>query len=330
MNTTNASHQAQSKLSKPKLSNYGTSNPFTRLPQTAGIGFKPEHLDETLAYNKDLLWCEVHPENYFLNHGPRLAALEAIAQRHPLSLHGVGGSLGGAERPDPSHLAKIKALVDRFNPAAVSEHAVWSSNGGHYFADLLPLPRTEQALAQLINGVDAYQNGVGRTILIENPTNYLDFVSEMDEPDFLVAAAQKSGCGLLLDINNLFLSAHNCKMDPHAYIKALPPALVGEIHIAGHVADEHLGDSLLIDSHAHPVAPSVWSLLEFALAHLGPKPVLLERDANLPPFAELIAERDQAQSIILAAKNKQLNGDDAPIQPASARLTPTSLPVEIL
>ena len=268
-------------------------------PARAGIGLKPDHYDQALASVDAGLWFEVHTENYFIDGGQRLEKLQLIRERFPLSFHGVGASLGGPALPEADHLARVKQLVDRFQPDFVSEHAVWSRMGGQYFADLLPLPCTREALQRLVDGISHYQEAIGRTILIENPTNYLALKSEMDEVDFLLEACSRSGCGLLLDVNNLYLSSHNCGMDAKAYIRSLPKELVGEIHVAGYNQDEKFADRLLIDSHASAVSESVWRLLDFSLDQLGPKPVLLERDANIPPFAALLGERQHADNIIL-------------------------------
>jgi len=265
---------------------------------TAGIGLKPDHFDQAFSSNESGLWFEVHTENYFIDGGQRLEKLRSIGERLPLSFHGVGASLGGPDLPDAHHLAKVKQLVDEFQPAIVSEHAVWSRLGGQYFAELLPLPRTHEALQRLVDGINCYQEAIGRSILIENPTNYLALKSEMDEVEFLLEACKRAGCGLLLDVNNLYLSSQNCGIDAHHYINSLPAQLVGEIHIAGFDLDEKFGDQLLIDSHASPVNQSVWQLLDFTLGQLGPKPVLLERDANLPAFQVLMDERNYAQDLV--------------------------------
>ena len=266
----------------------------------AGVSLKHAHAEHALANPEVGLWFEVHTENYMVAGGPRLEQLRRIRETYPLSFHGVGASLGGPASPDPRHLTAVRRLVDGFEPVLVSEHAVWSrANDGVWFADLLPLPRTRDALRRMVEGVDRYQNAVGRRILIENPTNYLAFVSEMDEPEFLNEIAQRSGCGLLLDVNNVHLSARNCAIDPEHYIERLAGALIEEIHIAGYEADEELGDALLIDTHAAPVSEAVWDLLDFALARLGPRPVLLERDGKLPPFEALMAERHRAAAALL-------------------------------
>lgn len=269
----------------------------------AGVSLKAEHYEDVLALPQTGSpdpgtgepWFEVHTENYFVAGGPRLDYLSAIRERHQLSFHGVGASLGSLFVPDTNHLDQVKALVDRFQPALVSEHAVWSRAEQTYFADLLPLPRTQSALQQLIDGIDRYQTHIGRRILIENPANYLDFKSEMDEPDFLVEAAQRAGCGLLVDVNNLYLSGRNIGIDTHAYVSRIPAELVGELHVAGHDPDPQFGARLLIDSHAAEVALPVWELLAHALERFGDTPVCLERDARIPPFADLMRERLQAQ-----------------------------------
>ena len=264
----------------------------------AGVGLKQPHVEHALAHSEPRLWFEVHTENYMVAGGPRLAQLRQIREAFPLSFHGVGASLGGPAPPEPRHLAEVRRLVDEFDPVLVSEHAVWSSANGVWFADLLPLPRTGDALRRLAEGVDRYQEAIGRRILIENPTNYLPFVSEMDEPDFLTEIAVRTGCGLLLDVNNVYLSARNCGIDPEQYIEALPADRIEEIHIAGYEADENLGEALLIDSHAAPVSEAVWNLLDVTLAHLGPRPVLLERDGNLPRFETLMEERRLAAAAL--------------------------------
>jgi len=279
----------------------------------AGINLKPQHYEEALAQLKipsSGLWFEVHTENYFVKGGPRLNYLHKIAENFPLSFHGVAGSLGSyTEKPadiTSRHLAQVSHLVQRFNPVLVSEHAVWSTSQHAYFSDLLPLPRTQQALDSLCDGIDRYQEAIGRPILVENPTNYLDFISEMDEADFLMEAANRTGCGLLVDVNNLYLSYRNTDLDPHQYLSALDSSKVGEIHIAGFDADPNFPDKLLIDSHASPVDEEVWALLETAISVLGPTPVLLERDDNVPEFSELMQERDRAQSVLTATSGVAL------------------------
>lgn len=264
----------------------------------AGVGLKQPHVEHALAHSEPFLWFEVHTENYMVAGGPRLAQMRRIREVFPVSFHGVGASLGGPAPPAPAHLAAVRRLVDEFDPVLVSEHAVWSSANGVWFADLLPLPRTGEALRQLVDGVDRYQEAIGRRILMENPTNYLPFTSEMDEPDFLNEVAARTGCGLLLDVNNAYLSARNCGIDAERYIESLAADRIEEIHVAGFEADENLGEALLIDTHAAPVSEAVWSLLDFAIAHLGPRPVLLERDGKLPAFETLMQERRRAAAAL--------------------------------
>ena len=263
-------------------------------PAGAGVGLRQPHVERALAHRGSAPWFEVHTENYMVAGGPRLAQLRRVRESFPVSFHGVGASLGGPAPPERRHLLAVKRLVDEFEPALVSEHAAWSRANGVWFADLLPLPRTGDALRRLAAGVGRYQDAIGRRILIENPASYLPFVSEMDEPDFLNEVAERSGCGLLLDLNNVYLSARNCGIDPGRYVEALAGDRIGEIHIAGFEADENLGEALLIDTHAAPVSEAVWDLLDFALARLGPRPVLLERDGKLPPFEVLMEERRRA------------------------------------
>ena len=264
----------------------------------AGVGLRQPHVEHALEHSEPFLWFEVHTENYMVAGGPRLAQLRRIREAFPVSFHGVGASLGGPTPPAPRHLAAVGRLVDAFDPVLVSEHAVWSSANGVWFADLMPLPRTGDALRRLVDGVDRYQEAIGRRILMENPTNYLPFKSEMDEPDFLNEVAARTGCGLLLDVNNVYLSARNCGIDADQYIESLTADRIEEIHIAGFEADENLGEALLIDTHAAPVSEAVWSLLDFALVHLGPRPVLLERDGKLPAFETLMQERHLAAAAL--------------------------------
>ena len=296
----------------------------------AGLGLKQPHVESALAQRGSPLWFEVHTENYMVAGGPRLARLRKIRESFPVSFHGVGASLGGPAPPEPGHLSAVKRLVEAFEPVLVSEHAAWSRADGVWFADLLPLPRTGDALRQLVEGVDRYQTAIGRRILLENPTNYLPFVSEMDEPDFLNEVAGRSGCGLLLDLNNVYLSARNCGIDPERYIETLAGDRVGEIHVAGFEADENLGDALLIDTHAAPVSEAVWDLLDFTLARLGPRPVLLERDGKLPSFAALMEERHRAETARARAQRLPDPGHERTAASGSdpERTTTSDLPTE--
>lgn len=265
---------------------------------TAGVAFKPQHFDEAVAAPAAGLWFEVHAENYMVAGGPRLAMLEALRAARPLSLHGVGLSLGGAELPDRDHLAALRQLVDRFDPFLVSEHLAWSRIGTRCLPDLLPVPRTGEALSCITRNIDIVQQALGRQILIENPAHYLPVDALWSEPEFLREIVWKTGCGLLLDVNNVAVAAHNLGYHAGRYLADLPHDAIGEIHIAGHAPDPVHGDGLLIDSHDRPVSETVWALLENLLGHTGPRPVLLERDGDVPPFADLMAERDRAAAIL--------------------------------
>ena len=264
----------------------------------AGLGFKPEFAEDALAARDPGLWFEVHPENYLVAGGPRLALLEALRATHPLSLHGVSMSLGGAAPPDADHLRRFAALADRLQPALISEHVAWSRFGGAYAPDLLPLPRTTEALRQGAANLSRMQDALQRRVAIENPTHYLTLSHEWGEVDFLHELVRRSGCGLLVDVNNVFVSASNVGVDAAAWIDAIDGDAVMEIHVAGHRVDADATTGLLIDSHDAAVATPVWDLLERLTARIGPRPTLVERDGNLPPFAELSAERGRAQSVL--------------------------------
>lgn len=266
---------------------------------SAGLGLKPQHFDAARDCRADGLWFEVHPENYMVEGGPRLAWLEAIRARFPLSLHGVALSLAADAEPDAVHLARFRKLIDRFEPALVSEHLAWSTWGGDYRPDLLPFPRTVEALVRIAANVARAQDALRRRIAIENPSHYLRLEGhEFGEIEFLSELARRTGCGLLLDVNNVYVSARNLGCDPAAYLDAFPAALVEEVHLAGHSVDPNLGAALLIDSHDAPVAPEVWALYERLIARVGPRPTLIERDGNVPDFAELLAERGQAHATL--------------------------------
>ena len=268
---------------------------------SAGLGLKPQHYDEARLAPADGLWFEVHPENYMVDGGPRLAWLETIRTRHPIALHGVGLSLAADAAPDVSHLQRFVALVRRIEPALVSEHLAWSGWRGAYRPDLLPFPRTDEALARLADNIDRVQLALGRRIAIENPSHYLRIEGhDYDEIAFLTELARRSGCGLLLDVNNVFVSARNLRFDPVAYVDAFPGEHVDEVHLAGHSADPTLGEALLIDSHDAPVSPAVWSLYERLIARIGPQPTLIERDDNLPAFEVLQLERRRAEAVLRA------------------------------
>jgi len=245
------------------------------------------------------LWFEVHPENYLVDGGPRLRWLAAIRDRHPVSLHGVALSLAADAPPDAGHLKRLAALADRIEPALVSEHLAWSTWRGAYHPDLLPFPRTGEALARIADNVSRAQDALRRPIAIENPSHYLRVDGhEWAEIDFLAELARRTGCGLLLDVNNVFVSAANLGFSAEDYLDAFPGEAVREIHLAGHSRDPDLGERLLIDSHDAPVCAQVWALHERLVARIGPRPTLVERDDHLPPFEELLAERDRAHAAL--------------------------------
>jgi uncharacterized protein (UPF0276 family) len=269
------------------------------MTMTAGLGFRLEHLEDALTAHKPGLWFEVHAENYMVAGGPRLRALVALAERCPISLHGVGLSLASVTPPEPEHLRRLRALVDRIGPAAVSDHLAWQTWEGAHHSDFLPFPRTRQALAITCDHVARVQEALGRAIMVENPSLYVDLPGhDMDEASFLTELAARTGCGLLVDVNNIHVSAANLGFSAEARIDAIPAEIVGEIHLAGHCADPASG--LLIDSHDAPVGDPVWRLYQRLIARIGARPTLIERDDAIPPFAELMRERDRAHRLLVA------------------------------
>jgi uncharacterized protein len=266
---------------------------------SAGLSLKSEHFDAALAATDEGLWFEVHPENYMVDGGPRLAWLAAIAERHPVSLHGVAMSLAGDDPLDVQHLARFVALVRRIKPALVSEHLAWSRTAGSYLPDLLPFARTTQSLQKICAHVSQFQDALRCVIALENPSHYLRIDGhEWDEQSFLAEIAQRTGCGLLLDVNNVFVSAVNMSFDAAAYIDSFPAMYVQEIHLAGHTPDPQFGAALLVDSHDANIAPEVWALYERLINRIGPRPTLIERDGNVPEFATLMQERSIAQRLL--------------------------------
>jgi uncharacterized protein len=266
---------------------------------TAGLGLKPAHFADALADTSPGLWFEVHPENHLVDGGPRIAWLRAIAERHPLSLHGVSLSLAGLHRPDAGHLQRLGRLVQTVSPALVSEHLAWCALDGQVLPDLLPFVRDDAALARTAAHIDEVQQALGRRIAIENPSHYLSLPGHTwREPDFMNELARRTGCGLLLDVNNVFVSAHNLGFDANAMLRAYDADAVMEIHLAGHHADPQLGTQLLIDGHDTPVCEAVWRLYADLIAEIGPRPTLIERDDHLPDFDTLMRERDRAHRLL--------------------------------
>ena len=265
----------------------------------AGIGLKPQHYAEAISDPAAGAWFEIHPENYMCDGGPRHAALAMVRDRHPLSFHGVGLSLAGDEALDETHLARLRRLVDRYEPFLVSEHLAWSRRAGAYRPDLLPFPRTHVALARIARNIDRTQEVLGRHILIENPSLYLALEGhDYSEVDFLADLCSRTGCGLVLDVNNVHVSANNLGYSADVYLDAIPGSLIGELHLAGHAPDPSVGEGLLIDTHGAPVDQLVWRLYRRLINRIGLRPTLIERDDNIPIYADLAAERDAAAAIL--------------------------------
>jgi uncharacterized protein (UPF0276 family) len=273
------------------------------LPASAGVGFKPEHAGAILAAAQPIGFFEVHAENYMGAGGPPHAQLTALHERYALSVHGVGLSIGSMQALDRAHLLRLRTLCDRYAPASFSEHLAWSSHDGVYFNDLLPLPYTEATLGRVADHVDEVQTVLGRQMLLENPSTYLSFAeSTIPEVDFLAELSRRTGCGLLLDINNVFVSATNHGTPPLAYLDRFPLDRVREIHLGGHDEDtDDAGAPLLIDSHRLPVAGEVWTLYRRVIARTGAIPTLIEWDNDVPDWPTLRAEAIAAQQILSGA-----------------------------
>jgi hypothetical protein len=268
------------------------------LPGRVGIGLRAPHVAELLAGHPRVAWLEAHTENY-LGGGPAVRALGAIRERYPVSLHGVGLSLGSVEGLDRRHLGRVADLVRRVEPALVSEHLSWSIAGGVYFNHLLPLPYTEESLSLVSAHVSQVQEALGHPLLVENPSSYLRFRhSPIPEPEFLAELARRTGCGLLCDVNNVFVTCANLGQDPGAYLAALPPDSVGEIHLAGHARNDADGHIILIDDHGSRVAAPVWDLYGRALARFGAVPSLIEWDTDIPTLGVLLEEAQRAERIV--------------------------------
>ena len=269
------------------------------IPAAAGIGLRGPYHQEFLVDSPDVAWLEVHSENYMMPDSVAAGALTRIRERYPISLHGVGLSIGSTDPLNSGHLERLRQLADRIRPGLISEHLSWSSIQGEYLHDLLPLPYTEEALAHLVDRVDAVQAALGSTIALENVSSYLQFShSTISEPEFLAEVAARSGCAILLDINNVYVSATNHGYDPNDYIDAIPPNRVAEIHLAGHSEQRFDGRTVLVDTHDGRVCPDVWDLFRKALSKLAEVPVLIEWDANLPELDVLLAEARTAREIM--------------------------------
>lgn len=269
---------------------------FSHLPNTPGVGYKPQHYSDILDEPGPVGWLEVHAENYMGDGGRPLAQLDYLADRFPISVHGVGLSIGGEGSLDAAHLNRLCVLCDRVKPASFSEHLAWSTHDAKFLNDLLPLPYTAQTVARVADHIKEVQDHVGRRMLLENPSSYLWFdESTMAETEFLFQVSEAAGCGLLLDVNNVFVSATNLKMDARTYIDAFPVDKVGEIHLGGHDEDEdEHGAPLLIDSHGREIVDPVWALFDYTLAKSGPRPTLIEWDTDVPAWPTLRAEAERA------------------------------------
>ncbi len=275
----------------------------SHLPACTGVGFKPAHFRDILAAPQPLGFFEVHAENYMGAGGPPHAQLGALRERYALSVHGVGLSIGSMRPLNRDHLVRLKMLCDRYAPESFSEHLAWSSHGGVYFNDLLPLPYTQQTLARVAEHIDEVQTALGRQMLLENPSTYIRFSeSTIAEVDFLIEISKRTGCGLLLDINNVFVSAKNHGTQPRAYLDTFPLDRVKEIHLGGHDEEvDDVGAPLLIDTHGSPIAEAVWTLYAQLIARTGALPTLIEWDNDVPDWPTLLAEAVAAQNILCDA-----------------------------
>jgi uncharacterized protein (UPF0276 family) len=282
------------------------------IPARAGIGLRFQHHQAVLEAPPDVSFMEVHTENY-MGGGSPMRYLDAVRRDFPVSLHGIGLSLGSAEGLDAGHLDRVRQVAERIEPGLVSEHVAWSVSGGNYLADLLPLPMTEEALATVCRNVDQMQSVLRRRILVENPSTYLQFRhSTIPEWEFIAAVAARTGCGILCDINNIYVSVKNHGWDASAYVAKLPPAAIGEIHLAGHSVRELAdGSTLRIDDHGSRVIDEVWSLYAEALRRFGPVPTLIEWDTDVPPLDVLIGEARHADALIRAAGDEGGRADAA-------------------
>lgn len=270
------------------------------LPARPGVGYKPQHYADLLSDPAPVTWLEIHAENYMGDGGRPLAQLRVLSERFPISVHGVGLSIGGEAPLDRDHLARLKHLLGWLDPASFSEHLAWSTHDGAFLNDLLPLPYTDATLNRVCRHIDEVQEVLGRQMLLENPSSYLAFEdSTWEEPAFLREIARRTGCGLLLDVNNVFVSATNLGYAPQDYIDRYPLEAVGEIHVAGHDTDtDDRGAVLLIDSHGAPIADPVWALLDLTLQRSGPRPVLVEWDTDVPDWPVLAAEAARVEQAI--------------------------------
>ncbi|MFC3117561.1 MNIO family bufferin maturase [Jhaorihella thermophila] len=285
--------------------NHATT-PEAALPKAAGVGYKPQHYAQIISDSGTVRWLEIHAENYMGDGGRPIAQLRHLSERFAISVHGIGLSIGGEGPLDQDHLARLKHLLDWLQPASFSEHLAWSTHGAQFLNDLLPLPYTNATLTRVADHIDQLQDTLSRQMLLENPSIYLAFAeSTWSEPDFLREIARRTGCGLLLDVNNVFVSATNLGFSPTGYIDAFPLEAVGEIHLGGHdeQTDDH-GAPLLIDNHGREVADPVWALLDDTLSRTGPLPILIEWDNDVPEWPLLEAEAARATAALAACRER--------------------------
>lgn len=285
-----APHRA-SNVTSLQVSKYETSP----IPVRAGIGLRPPHYQEVIEDRPGIPWFEVHSENFFADGGKPHNILAAVRQKYPLSFHGVGLSLGSVDPLNQWHLDKLKMLNEQYQPGLISEHLSWNSIDQRYLNDLLPLPYTWETINHVVSRIQYVQEYIGRQILIENLSSYLQFnASSMPEWEFVSEVAQRSGCGILLDINNIYVNANNHQFNPITYLNAIPVDLVGEMHLAGHTQE----NGYLLDTHSAPVCDAVWQLFRYAVARFGPAPTLIEWDCDIPSLTVLTKEASKAQHIM--------------------------------
>ncbi len=276
-----------------------------------GIGLRSAHYDDIENAKNTIGWLEIHPENYFCG-GVHKAHLDRIASHYPISLHGVGLSLGSDQDVDLNHLKQFRALIDRYKPFNVSDHVAWSASGNAHLNDLLPLPYTPETLERLCKNIDQVQQYFGRSILVENPSTYIAYKdNDFSEATFMNMLCDRTGCGILLDVNNIYVQSHNHGLDPVAYIKMINPDFVDEMHLAGHIRKNFDTQNLLIDTHNQNVCDDVWDLYAIAVEHCGSIPTLIEWDQDVPALSVLISEAEKAHNIIKTHRTRSANGQAA-------------------
>ena len=282
----------------------GSSSPRSGLPTSIGVGYKPQHLNDILDAPGPVGWLEIHAENYMGDGGPPIAQLKHLSERFAISCHGVGLSIGSEGPLDQEHLARLKKLVGWLNPASFSEHLAWSSHETGFMNDLLPVPYNQETVNKVSEHINEVQETLGRQMLLENPSTYVQFAqSDMEETDFLKEVVRRTGCGLLLDVNNVFVSATNQKYHPYEYLDAFPTEHVGEFHLGGHEEDkDENGDPLLIDAHNNAVVDPVWALYDYALKQTGPVATLIEWDNDVPDWSVLRDEAIRAEKAMSQIK----------------------------